>query len=270
MAFLSGHMLYVINYFPFSKSEKVMCLSGAGFETTSSTMMWWVLAMVAFPEVQRRGQAELDDVVGRARPPTFADAPHLPYVRAVIKEVLRWRPAVERGLPHKAAEDDWYEGMFIPKGATCIANIWQCNHDRAIFGDDADDFRPERYLDAKGKELLPGPREAQEGHVTYGFGRRVCVGKALANDSLFINSARILWAATLDCARGENEKELRPDTNAFLDKGVITLVLLPIDQFWDVTELLECRHPAPHDCIITPRFPEALSILAEQSESFED
>jgi cytochrome P450 len=119
--------------------------------------------MVAFPEVQRRAQAELDAVVGRARPPTFADATHLPYVRAIVKEVLRWRPPVELGLPHTAAEDDRYEGMFIPKGATCMANIWQCNHDRAIFGDDADDFKPERHLDAKGEELLPGPERNESG-----------------------------------------------------------------------------------------------------------
>jgi cytochrome P450 len=208
-----------------------MRLSGAGYETTS-TLKWWALAMVAFPEVQRRAQAELDAVVGRARPPTFADAPHLPYVRAIVKEVLRWRPPVELGLPHTAAEDDWYEGMFIPKGATCIANIWQCNHDRAIFGDDADDFKPERHLDAKGEELLPGPNETnREGHVTFGFGRRICVGKHLANDSLFMNTARILWAATLGCARDENGKALPPDTSAFVDKGIITFVLMQVIRY---------------------------------------
>jgi cytochrome P450 len=207
-------------------------LSGAGFETTSSTLMWWALAMVTFPEVQRRAQAELDAVVGRARLPTFADAPRLPYVRAIVKEVLRWRPAAERGLPHKATEDDWYDGMFIPKGATCIANIWHCNHDRTIFGDDADDFRPERHLDAKGEEVLPGPKETnREGHVTFGFGRRICVGKHLANNTLFISTARILWAATLQCARDEDGKEMPPNPDAFVDKGVITLVLLTVDLY---------------------------------------
>jgi cytochrome P450 len=115
--------------------------------------------MVAHPEVQRRAQAELDSVVGRECLPTFADAPHLPYVRAIVKEVLRWRPAIERGMPHKTAADDWYERMFIPKGAACIANTWQCNHDRAVFGDDAEDFKPERHLDATGGGLLPGPEK---------------------------------------------------------------------------------------------------------------
>ena len=195
--------------------------SGAGFETTSTALMWWTLAMVAFPEVQSRAQAELDSVVGRARLPTFADAPQLPYVRATIREVFRWRPGLPLGLPHAAAEDDWYEGMFIQKGATCIANIWQCNHDRTIFGEDADDFKPERHLGDDG-ELLPGPKETnQEGHVSFGFGRRVCVGRHLANESLFIRTAMILWAATIKCAQDENGEEVPPDTNAFVDLGFI-------------------------------------------------
>ena len=198
-----------------------MSHSGAGFETTSTTLMWWTLAMVAFPESQRRAQAELDAVVGRARLPTYADAPWLPYVRAIIKEVFRWRPAVRLGLPHVAAEDDWYEGMFIPKGATCMANIWHCNHDRSVFGDDADEFKPERHL-GDNDELLPGPKETnQEGHVSFGFGRRVCVGRNLANDSLFIHTARILWATSIKCTRDENGEELPPDTSPF-EKEVFT------------------------------------------------
>jgi len=253
------------------KAEITMRLSGAGFDTTSGTLMWWTLAMVAFPEVQHRAQAEIDVMVGRARLPTFADAPQLPYVRAIIKEVLRWRPVSERGLPHEVAEDDWYEGMLIPKGATCMANIWHCNHDRAIFGDDADDFRPERYLNAKGEEVLPGPRETNgEGHATFGFGRRICVGKYLANDSLFINTATILWAANLERARGENGKELPPDPDVFVDNGINTLVFLSMVGFWVVAEFLVCSHPAPYDCIISPRFPEVLSILADEEGNFED
>ena len=182
--------------------------------------MWWILAMVAFPEVQSRAQAELDSVVGRARLPTFADAPRLPYVRAIVKEVFRWRPAV-RLTDHAATDDDLYEGMFIPKGAMCTANIWQCNHDRAVLGDDADDFKPERHLGENG-ELLPGPKETnQEGHASFGFGRRVCVGRHLANDSLFIFTARILWAASVNCARDKNGQERLPDMNTFVDLGII-------------------------------------------------
>ena len=177
--------------------------------------------MIAFPEVQRRAQAEIDVVVGRDRLPTFADAPHLPYVRAVIKEVLRWRPTPPFGMPHAATEEDWYEGMYIPKGAVCISNLWHCNHDRAVFGEDADEFRPERHLDEHG-ESLPGPVETnQAGHVAFGFGRRICIGKDLANDSLFISTVRILWAAKLERARDETGKEVPLDVETIVDAGVV-------------------------------------------------
>jgi cytochrome P450 len=177
--------------------------------------------MIAFPEVQRRAQVELDAVVGRDRLPTFADAPRLPYICAILKEILRWRPAIPLGVPHASSEEDWYQGTFVPKGAMCIANIWHCNHDRTVFGDDADEFRPERHLDEHG-EPLPGPAETnQQGHVTYGFGRRICVAKQLANDSLFINIARVLWAANLERARDENGKQVPLDTDTVVDVGLV-------------------------------------------------
>jgi cytochrome P450 len=176
--------------------------------------------MIAFPEAQRRAHAEIDEIVGRDRLPTFADAPRLTYVQAIIREILRYRPAIPFLIPHAATEEDWYEGMYIPKGTTCIANAWHCNHDREVFGEDADEFRPERHLDENG-ELLPGPFETnQAGHVTLGFGRRICVGKDLANESLFINTARILWAAKLDRSRDENGKQVPLDVETIVDGGV--------------------------------------------------
>ncbi|KAH9015295.1 hypothetical protein EDB84DRAFT_1277355, partial [Lactarius hengduanensis] len=56
--------------------------------------------------------------------PNFADYLHLPYIRAIIKEALRLRAVDPAGLPHRSLEDDWYEGMFIPKGTICIANVY--------------------------------------------------------------------------------------------------------------------------------------------------
>ena len=73
-------------------------------------MSWWMLAMLAYPETQKRAQAELDSVVGRDRVPTFSDFEHLPYIRAMVKETLRWRPIDPVGLPHRVIQDDWYKG----------------------------------------------------------------------------------------------------------------------------------------------------------------
>ena len=187
-------------------------------------MYWWALAMVAYPEVQERAQAELDTVVGRSRIPTFSDLPNLPYIQAMVKEVLRWRPVLPLSLPHATTEDDWYNGMFIPKGTILLTNLWQCHHDSSSYGEDAASFKPERFLDNDGKILLPGPAETrEEGHSTYGFGRRICMGRHVANDSLFMYMATTLWAANFERVRDQDGQETHLDV-AFVDTGMVLYV----------------------------------------------
>ncbi|THH03981.1 hypothetical protein EW146_g10300 [Bondarzewia mesenterica] len=219
----------------------------AGSETTAGVMAWWMLAMVAYPETQKRAQAELDTVVGRSRLPTFADYRHLPYIQAIVKEALRWRPVDPVGMPHYTIEDDWYEGMFIPKDTVCIANVWHLNHDPEIYGEDAAEFNPSRHLDNDGM-LAPGPADAkEEGHVTYGFGRRICIGRHVANNSLFINIAVMLWAMNIERVTDKNGDVLPLDVDGCVEDGLVV-------------------RPVPFQCKITPRFPEAASILEQEQE----
>lgn len=96
----------------------------AGSETTGTTLNNFILCMVLFPEVQKKAQEELDRKVGSDRLPTWKDEESLPYVRGLIKEVLRWRPVNKFGMPHATSEDDWYEGYFIPKGSVAVLNWW--------------------------------------------------------------------------------------------------------------------------------------------------
>jgi cytochrome P450 len=184
-------------------------------------MAWFSLAMLAYPEVQARAQAELDAVVGRTRLPTFADYPHLPYIRATVKETLRWRPVDPVGLPHRSIEDDWYEGMFIPKGTVCIANVWHLNRDPEIYGEDAAHFNPARHLDADGN-IAPGPPDTkEESHVTYGFGRRLCVGRHVANNSLFIDIAILLWATKMERKKDASGRLLPLDVDGCVEDGLV-------------------------------------------------
>ena len=80
--------------------------------------------MASFPAVQQKAQAELDSVVGPHRLPEFSDRDSLPYINALIKELLRWHPVVIVGLPHRTLADDEYKGYFIPAKTIVIANIW--------------------------------------------------------------------------------------------------------------------------------------------------
>ncbi|VDC01482.1 unnamed protein product [Peniophora sp. CBMAI 1063] len=213
-----------------------------GAHTTATMMVWWVLAMLVSPESQQRAQRELDSIVGRSRVPTFADIPQLPYICAMVKEVLRWGAVMPLGLPHRCMEDDMYGGYFIPKGSIIIANVWEMNRDPEVFGRDCDRFNPARYLDEKDQGLLDPPGTKDDGHFTYGFGRRVCVGKHVANNSLFIEIATCLWAFSFTNVDGQTI-----DVNAFRDEGVVV-------------------HPEPFQLDIKPRFPEALALLSEECE----
>ncbi|KAH9965977.1 cytochrome P450 [Russula dissimulans] len=217
-----------------------------GSDTTAVMVSWWMLAMLTYPETQARAQAELDAVVGRARLPTFADYPFLPYIRAMVQEILRWRPAAPLGLPHRLTEDDWYEGMFIPKGTICISNVWQMNYDPEVYGENAAHFDPARHLDVNG-DIKPGPFGAHEGHVSYGFGRRDCPGRHLANNSLFIDIAIILWASKLERKKDASGELLPLDVDGYVDEGIIV-------------------RPIPFECEITPRFPEVPALLAQERE----
>ena len=77
-----------------------------------------------YPEVQRRAQEEIDNVIGPDRLPTMQDSENLTYLAAVMKEILRWSVLVPLAIPHALITEDEYRGMRIPKGATVIANVW--------------------------------------------------------------------------------------------------------------------------------------------------
>lgn len=105
-----------------------MCggLVEAGSETTGTTLNNFILAMILFPSVVKIAQKEIDSVVGAdgLRMPSWDDEPNLPYVRALVKETLRWRAVNKFGMPHYTTGDDWYEGFFIPKGTVVMLNWW--------------------------------------------------------------------------------------------------------------------------------------------------
>ena len=84
-----------------------------------------IYALIKFPHVQRRLQQDLDRHLGDGpgRLPTFQDRPFLPYVEAVVREALRWRPVTPLGIPHNSIQDDHYKGYLIPEGTSVLANV---------------------------------------------------------------------------------------------------------------------------------------------------
>ncbi|THH17243.1 hypothetical protein EW146_g3540 [Bondarzewia mesenterica] len=163
---------------------------GAGIDTTSSSVEFFLIAALLHPSATKKAQAELDAVVGRDRLPTFQDQESLPYIGAFIKEVERWRPVVPLAVPHSVTRDDIYEGYDIPKGATILGSIYSMMKDPEMFPE-PNLFHPERFLSPS-----PGAQDPRFVDFTlpFGFGRRQCPGMHVASQSLYILVTRILWA----------------------------------------------------------------------------
>ncbi|RDA84575.1 hypothetical protein CP532_1126 [Ophiocordyceps camponoti-leonardi (nom. inval.)] len=206
----------------------------AGLDTTWSSMLVMVLILTLHPEVQAKAQKAIDDVVGRDRLPCFEDRPRLPYLERFLQETLRWWPVSPLGVPHSSIRDDEYEGYRIPAGSLVYANAWAMTHDESVY-ENPDDFNPNRYLPVEeGGFGEPYPVGQ------FGFGRRVCVGKHLAEASLWIAAATLLSTMTVRKALDDHGNEVEPTIK--------------------LTSGLTCR-PESFGCRIMPRDEQAEALL---------
>ncbi|KAL1948477.1 hypothetical protein VTO73DRAFT_12552 [Trametes versicolor] len=207
-------------------------------DTTVAALSTFLLCMMLFPDVQRKAQWEIDAVVGGDRLPRIEDRDQLPYVGAVLKEVLRWRPVVPM-VSHSVTQDDVYRNWHIPAGTALVANIWAALHDPTRYND-PDTFRPERFL--------PPENAPDSAGFAFGFGRRACPGEAVAHASLFCTLASILAVFDVAMPVGEDGEPVRP--KMLWSSGVTS-------------------HPAPFQVKITARSPAAVELINRARDDVE-
>lgn len=222
----------------------------AGADTTVSLLSAFFLCMVLHPDAQKAAQDEIDRVLSVASDseclPTIADRDALPYVTAVLLEVMRLFPVLPLGTAHRVMTDDEYEGMRIPKGATILANVWSILRDERLYAD-PERFVPERYikngvLDLEKPELDPrGP--------FFGFGRRRCPGIHFADTAAWLAIATVLACFDIMPAKDEKGNDIVPETE--LRTGGVT-----------------CVRDFP--CEIKPRSAHTRRMLAEAMENFQE
>ncbi|XP_077654803.1 cytochrome P450 2D4-like isoform X3 [Urocitellus parryii] len=157
----------------------VLELFTAGMATTSTTLAWALLLMILHPDVQRRVQQEIDEVIGQVRQPEMGDQDHMPFTMAVIHEVQRFGDLVPLGLPHSTTRDIELQGFFIPKGTMLITNLSSVLKDETVWEKPLR-FHPGHFLDAQGHFVK------REAFMPFSAGRRVCLGEPLARMELFL------------------------------------------------------------------------------------
>ncbi|KAH7380391.1 cytochrome P450 [Phaeosphaeria sp. MPI-PUGE-AT-0046c] len=216
-------------------------LIGGGVDTTSSTMLSFILAMAYFPDVQKKLQAELDDVVGRDRSPSWEDVDKkLPYLIATVKEVLRWRTVtILAGIPHANIVPYDYKGYHIPAGTNITGNMWAIHRNPREYPE-PDVVRPERFLNK-----LEQPYPNQRGSNPFGWGRRQCSGQPLAEQGLYYSLGRLAWAFNIRPGLDENGKEIKLDIFAYTNT--------------------ENMRPEPFKVRFTPRSPKIKDLVESEA-----
>ncbi|PBK96431.1 cytochrome P450 [Armillaria gallica] len=211
-------------------------LYSGGADTTVASVYAFFKAMLLYPEVQAKAQAEIDAVIGDDRLPRFDDRERLPYINALVLEVTRWHNVVPTGFPHRVTEDVVQSGYFIPKGSLILANILKMLHDPTVYNEPFK-FNPDRFIRTETKEAELDPYK-----MVFGFGRRICPGRVLADASVFMSCAMVL--AVFDILKySENGVVFEPDTEH--TTGTIS-------------------HPTPFKCTIQARSRKALDLINEE------
>lgn len=156
-------------------------LFSAGSETTATALRWAVLYLLNYPEIQKKLQNDIDNIVPKNRLPNLNDKVKLPYVEAFTMEVLRFANIVPLAVPHAVTKekDVMFNGYRLPKGTIVWFNLDSVLFDADIFQNPSV-FNPGRFLDSdnnviRPKELIP-----------FGIGRRLCLGEAVAKMELFL------------------------------------------------------------------------------------
>ncbi|KAM9305176.1 cytochrome P450 2W1-like [Gastrophryne carolinensis] len=171
-----------------------------GTETTSTTLQWAILLMIKYPEIQKKVQDEIENVIGLERPPRWDDQKVLPYCLAAVHEIQRFGNILQY-LTHLAPTDVTFKGYTIPKGTPIIPLFTSILYDEKEWATPRE-FNPNHFLDANGKF------QKRDEFFAFSKGRRVCAGESLARMELFLFFTGMLQKFTFTTPPGVKKEDL--------------------------------------------------------------
>ncbi|KAM7118337.1 CP2K6 protein, partial [Ciconia maguari] len=181
-------------------TEVVRNLFTAGMETTSTTLRWGLLLMMKYPEIQKKVQEEIEQVIGSS-PPRIEHRTQMPYTDAVVHEIQRFANILPLNLPHETTEDVTLKGYFIPKGTYIVPLLASVLRDKSQW-EKPDIFYPEHFLNSEGKFVK------KDAFMPFSAGRRICAGETLAKMELFLFFTSLLQRFTFHPPPGVSISDL--------------------------------------------------------------
>ena len=152
----------------------------AGRDTTAQALSWTMYYLSKNPRVKQKLVEEIQSVLSDSDRPDYEQIKQLAYAKAVFMETLRLSPSVPKQLKTAVADDILPNGTHIPKGACLVYTAYALGRSKEIWGDDALEFKPERWLDVQ-------KQPSQFQYLVFNAGPRVCLGKSLAEmEGVFI------------------------------------------------------------------------------------
>lgn len=195
----------------------------AGMGTAATTIRWAMFIMMKYPDIQRKVQEEIDQVIGSERSPRMEDRKHMPYTDAVIHEVQRFANIAPLGIPRSTTVDLNFQGYFFPKGTYVIPLLASVLFDKSQW-ETPDEFNPGHFLDAAGKFVK------RDAFIPFSTGRRVCPGETLAKVELFLFFVTLLQKFDLLVPPGGTELDLTPVVGGILSPKPHQLCAVPHQQ----------------------------------------
>ncbi|KAH6685067.1 cytochrome P450 [Plectosphaerella plurivora] len=198
--------------------DQLLTFLAAGHETTASALSWACYLLAKHPEIQEQLRKEVrgnlpKNISTENQAELAGVLEQLPILNGIMHETLRLYPTVPLTL-REALRDTAIGGQVIPEGATMVISIWMINRLKSIWGANAAEFVPQRWITDDGKPNQNGGAGSNYDFMTFLHGPRSCIGQGFAKAEI-----RCLLAAMVSSFSWD----LAMDDSKVVPRGVITI-----------------------------------------------
>lgn len=194
--------------------DQMMTFLAAGHETTATGLIWAVYCLCRHPHYQNRLREEIQanlPSIDSSTPITAETLDRLPFLHAVCNEVLRLHSPVTLTF-RQASKATSICGQYVPKGTTIVLSAAAVNHSKELWGPDASEFKPERWL-GPGR-MNTGGASSNYAFLTFLHGPRSCIGQAFAKAEFAVLVAGLVGRFEMDLEDKEAEMKIQTGVTA--------------------------------------------------------
>ena len=227
-------------------AAQTMTMMAAGHETTSSALSWVLYLLAKHPEIQTRLRAEIRAALpdpDSGVPPTAIDVDKLPLLSGVCAETLRLYPTVPV-TGRLSIRDTFIGDVRVPKHTFIILSPWAINRSTSFWGANAEQFVPDRWINADGTPNKNGGATSNYAQITFLHGPRSCIGQDFAQGELKCLVAVMVGKFAVELARPDADGQYTP-------AGVVTTKAAKVSREEPLTRSINLLTNHSRECTST-------------------